>query len=155
MLLEIRFIRVISRKEGLQRLGSTGLFLISVKKIFLFINAMANNANTSQSLCNEFFGKIPFTFSKCFSSAQDLNSFFRSFSYFRAQLLSMNLFFSKYLSGESFLKKTQNNKLGSPSRSILWTVSMKKPLFETLWNLVLLQLAFQDKKKKIAQNDTS
>ena len=66
---------------------------------------MANIVTTSQTLCHESFSKIPLTFSRCFSSAQDLNSLFRSFSYRRAQLLSMNLFFSKYLSGESFFKE--------------------------------------------------
>ena len=42
--------------------------------------------------------------------------------------------------GKVSLKKAQNNKIQLPSRGILWTVSMKTPLFETLWNLVLLQL---------------
>ena len=64
-------------------------------------------------------------------------------------------YFSRSTSrGKVSWKKTQNNKNRSPSRGILWTVITKTPLFETLWNLVLLQLALQD-KKKIAQNDTT
>ena len=50
-----------------------------------------------------------FTFSCCFSSAQDLNSFLSSFSYFRAWLFGMNVLSWKYCSGESFCKRTFNN----------------------------------------------
>ena len=146
MLLEIRIIRVISRKEGLQRLGSTGL--LSASKNFFYSSMQWQTTLTHHNRCaTNSLARFPLPSQNVFHRPKTWILSSGPFRTFVRSSCQWTYFSRSTSRGKVSWKKTQNNKLGSPSRSILWTVSMKTPSFETLWNLVLLQLAFQDKKK--------